>query len=114
LSAALGPVKHLLDPQRVDGQLVSCRPLGTKSALVDGTLRVALAVDNLAVAHADDLAAANGAVGADARHFVGVGDLERADLGLRRAQVSAEGKEAAGGEPAARGGTQEVAPADDV
>src|SRR5262249_10308096 len=95
-------------------QLVSRCPLGTKSAPADGALRVALDVDDLAVADADDLATADGTVGADARHFPGVGDLEGADFGLRRAQVGAERQQAAERGTAARGRPQEVAPVDDV
>src|SRR5262249_37575102 len=63
-------------------------------------------------AHGDDLPAADGAVGADAGHFLGVGDLEAAHLGLGGAQVVPEAEQPAEAEAAGRGGAQEVAPVD--
>src|SRR5262249_53576900 len=61
-----------------------------------------LDVDDLVIAHGDDLAAADGAVGADARHFFRVGDLERARFGLGRSQIEAESEQTAESKAARR------------
>src|SRR5687767_2369333 len=50
----------------IDGELVGGGALGAQGALVDGAVVVALNVNNAVVGHRDDLAAADGAVGADA------------------------------------------------
>jgi hypothetical protein len=61
-----GAVQDLSHPVRVDGELEGVGPLGAEGALVDGAFGVALDVDDLAGLGIDELAAADGAVGADA------------------------------------------------
>src|SRR5207237_9397265 len=51
---------------RIDGEMEGVAPLGTESPLADRAARVALDVDDLARLGVDQLAAADGAVGADA------------------------------------------------
>src|SRR5262249_16808066 len=66
-----GAVPDLGDAVGVDRQLEGGGPLGAEGAAADGALWVAFNVDDLVVADADDLAAADGAVRADAGHFAG-------------------------------------------
>src|SRR5262249_47231024 len=101
----------LRDAQRVDGELVRRRPFGAEGAPVDRALRVALDVDDAAVADAHELAAADRTVGADARHLARVGDPQLSGFHLRGPQVEAEVAQPAQAKPAARRGPEETAPA---
>src|SRR5262249_42045788 len=61
-----GTVQDLGDPVRIDGELKGVGAFGAKGTLVDGTVRVALDVDELPSLGINELAAADGAVGAEA------------------------------------------------
>src|SRR5207249_9407783 len=76
---------------------------------VDRAVGVAFDVDDLAVADADELGAADGTVRADAGHFLRAGELESAGLLLGGPQVEAQAEQAAQGEAAAERGAKEVA-----
>src|SRR5262249_26955058 len=82
--------------------------LGAEGPPADGTFGVAFDVDDLGVADADELAAADRTVRADAGHLAGVGELESAGLALGRPQVEAQAQEAPQGEAAPGGLTQEI------
>src|SRR5207248_8472331 len=90
-----GAVPDLRDAVGVDGELVGGGALGAEGTAVDRAVGVALDVDDLAVADADQLRAADGAVGADAGHLAGVGELEAAGGALGGPQVEAEPEQAA-------------------
>src|SRR4029077_2503656 len=93
---------------RIDGKLKRGGALGTKRALVDRTVRIAFNIDDLLVAHADNLAAADGTVRADARHFPRLGNLEIAGARRRRPQIHAQAEHPAQREAAPRGSTQKI------
>ena len=59
-------VEDMGDAMRIDGELEGVGPLGAEVALADGTVRIALDVDELAALGVDELPAADGAVGTDA------------------------------------------------
>src|SRR5262249_49249466 len=80
-----GAVQNVGDAVGVDGELEGVGPLGAEGALVDGAARVALDVDELARLGVDQLAAADGAVGADA-----LGDGGAAEPRGFRQRLSAE------------------------
>src|SRR5205823_4027005 len=65
LSGPRRPVPNLGDAVRIDGQLISGRPLGTQGPLVDGAFGVAFDVDDAIVAHRYQLSATDGAIGTD-------------------------------------------------
>src|SRR5262249_12195209 len=94
-----------------DRELEGGRALGAERAAVDRAVGVALDIDDLAVPHADQGRAADGAVGADARHIFGPGDLERAGVCRDRLEAHAQRDCAAHPKPAG-GNLQELAPAD--
>ena len=60
----------------IDVELEDRRALGAEGALVVGTARVALDVDDLPIDRMNEGAAAHGAIGADARGDFGVLDPE--------------------------------------
>src|SRR5262249_19109753 len=101
------PIPDLRDAMRVDGELISSGSLGTQGTAVDRAIGVAFDIDNLAVADTDELAAADGAVRADAGHFVRMGKLETAAFELGGPQVEAQAQEITEGE-AASGNAQEL------
>src|SRR5204863_10007180 len=76
LAVARSAVPNSLHAIGIDRELVGRRPLGTERAATDGAVRVAFDVDDGAVADGDKLAAADGAVRANAGHLAGVGELE--------------------------------------
>src|SRR5205807_10309630 len=73
LGGAGGAVPDLRDAVGVDRQLVRGGALGAEGAAVDRAVGVALDVDDLAVADADELTAADRTVRADTGHLAGVG-----------------------------------------
>jgi hypothetical protein len=89
--------------------LKSGSAFGAKGALVDGTIRIAFDVDDLAVASGDELATADGTVGTDARHLLGASNLELLDLQPGGLQIARQAEEAADGEPAPHRGLEEMA-----
>src|SRR5262249_50687709 len=110
------PIPDLGDAVGIDDKLERGRPLGAERPGVDRAVGVALDIDDLAAAlvDADQLAAADGAVGADAGHFAGVAELEAARLGPGGAQVEAEAEQAAQGEAPADRGAKELTPVESV
>src|SRR4051812_15525839 len=78
LRAARAAIAHLGQPPGLLDELSRRAALGAQRALVDRGARVALDVHELAAARVDDLAAADGAVRADA-----LGDLQALDPGAR-------------------------------
>src|SRR5262249_28628882 len=103
-----GAVPDFGDAVLVDGELVGGRPLGAEGPAADGAFGVALDVDDPGVADADELSAADRAVGADAGHLAGVGEFESAGLALGGPQAEAQAQRAPQGEAAADRVTQEI------
>src|SRR5262249_14270504 len=103
------PIPDLCYPQRIDRKLIRRSPLGTERAPINRTRRVALDVDNLAVPHAHQLAAADSTVRTHARHFLRAGDPELPNLGLRCTQVASERQEPSQRKPARCGCPQKIA-----
>src|SRR5262249_10527680 len=111
VAGARRPVPDARDAVGVDGELVGGGPLGAERPLADRAFRVALDVDDAAVADVDELAAADGAVGADTGHFADAVDLEVPRLRPCCAYVEAQAQQAAQGE-AAGGGFQKITTAE--
>src|SRR5262249_35610802 len=83
LGAVRAPVEHGVQPPGLLDQLARRRALRAQRALVDRGARIALDVDELAVARIDELAAADRPVGADR-----LGDLQPCDPRARLAGVA--------------------------
>src|SRR5262249_5174613 len=66
---ARGTIPNLGYPQGIDSELIRRSSLGTERTSVDGTFRIALDIDDFAVAHAYELAAADCAIRTHARHL---------------------------------------------
>src|SRR3954464_13926299 len=84
LGAAGPAISHLRQAAALLDELARGGALRAERALVDGRARVALDVDQLAVARVDDLAAADGAVRADRLGGLQAGDARPRPLGLAR------------------------------
>src|SRR5262249_30244015 len=112
VGGAGGAVPDAGDTVGVDGELERGGALGAEGALVDRAFGVALYVDDLPVADGDELAAADGTVGADARDLADADDAAGPGLVVGGRQVEAEREQAAEGKAAARRGLEEVTPTD--
>src|SRR5262249_28114152 len=108
LGAAGAAVQDVFDAVLVDGQLKGGGALRAERSAADGAFGIALDVDDLVVAHTDDLAAAHRTVRADARHFAGVGDLQAGDFLLGGPQVHPQAEQSPQGKPSPRGSAKEI------
>src|SRR5262249_47774553 len=108
LGGARRAVPDLGDAVEVDRQLIGGGPLGAEGAAAHWAGGVALDVDDLAVQHADELPAANGAIGADAGDFARVGELEASGFVLGGAEVETQAHQAAQRKTSPNRSTQEI------
>jgi hypothetical protein len=86
-------ILDLGQPLVVDRELEGGRALGAERAAVDWAVGVPLDVDDPAVADADDLTAADGAIGADAGNLARPLNLQLGDGRGRRLQVEPQARE---------------------
>src|SRR5262249_14973894 len=105
-----GPVPDARNPIGIDSELVRGRSLGAERTAVDGTIGIALDVDDRAVADRDELAATHGAVGADTGHLPGLDNAGLLESRSGGVQVQAQAEPAAQGKAAADGRAQEGTP----
>ena len=89
VGGARGPVQNLGRTVRVDVELKDRRALGAERPFVVRAARVALDVDDLAVDGVDERAAADRAVGTDARRDLGIFDPELLSSGDNRSEIDA-------------------------